>query len=58
MTPLEKLASLPKASTFLKEGVSLEVLKIKAKERTDLQAAAAMQKARRQLFAQFSKKAA
>lgn len=58
MTPLEKLPSLPRASSFLKEGLSLEALQAKAQEQTDLQAAAAMQKTRQKLFARFGKKVA
>jgi len=50
MTPLEKLASLPKASTYLREGITLDALYQQANEMTDLQAAKALNKANSDLF--------
>lgn len=50
MTPLEKLASLPDAESFLKPGVSLEQLQTEAKRLTDNAAACQLNEARRRLF--------
>jgi len=50
MTPLEKLASLPQASTYLREGITLETLFQHANKMTDLQAANALNKANSTLF--------
>ena len=57
MTPLEKLASLPPNARGLRPAVSLEQLQIQARARTDLQAADALNDARRALFASFRKRA-
>ena len=40
-TPLEKLASLPKALRNLKPGVTLKALQVQARQQSDLQAAQA-----------------
>ncbi len=51
MTPLDKLLSLPAATTFLREGLSREILIQRACALTDLQAAEQLCKARSKLFA-------
>lgn len=50
MTPLEKLASLPKAASFLRLGVSLDQLQTQAKRLTDNEAARQLNEARQRLF--------
>ena len=50
MTPLDKLASLPTAQTFLREGVTLEELHLLARALTDVQAAEELNEARTALF--------
>jgi len=50
MTPLDKLASLPEAVTFLREGVTLEDLHALATALTDVQAAEELNEARSALF--------
>ena len=50
MTPLEKLASLPEAASFLRLGVSLDQLQTEAKRLTDNEAARQLNEARRRLF--------
>jgi transposase InsO family protein len=50
MTPLDKLASLPDAAAFLREGVTLEELHQLARALTDVQAAQEVTEARAALF--------
>lgn len=50
MTPLDKLASLPKAASFMREGVTLEHLRALATALTDAQAAEELNEARLALF--------
>jgi transposase InsO family protein len=50
MTPLDKLASLPEAGQYLREGVTLEGLHQLARALTDLQAAQELSEARQALF--------
>lgn len=50
MTPLEKLASLPKVERFQKPGVTLDALREKARAMSDNAAAERLDKARSQLF--------
>jgi hypothetical protein len=50
MTPLDKLASLPQAKTFLRIGVTLEELHALARALTDVQAAEELNDARSALF--------
>jgi transposase InsO family protein len=50
MTPLEKLASLPRAASFLRPGVTLDQLQTEAKRLTDNEAARQLNEARRRLF--------
>jgi transposase InsO family protein len=50
MTPLDKLASLPEAATFMREGVTLEDLHALARALTDVQAAEELNEARLALF--------
>jgi transposase InsO family protein len=50
MTPLDKLASLPLAKTYLREGVTLEELHLLARALTDVQAAEELNEARNALF--------
>ena len=50
MTPLDKLASLPEAHKFLREGVTLEHLHQLARALTDVQAAQELNEARAALF--------
>ncbi len=50
MTPLEKLASLPEAASFLRLGLTLDQLQTEAKQLTDNEAARALNEARRRLF--------
>lgn len=50
MTPLDKLASLPDAHTFLRQHITLDELQQQAKRQTDVQAAQALQLARATLF--------
>lgn len=54
-TPLEAFAALPQASNFLKEGVTMEGLENIAKEKSDNECAALMQKAKLELFKSFRK---
>ena len=55
-TPLNKLASLPDAGSFLRQGVTLEQLQSKAKAQSDLDAAKAMNGARLKLFDLFNRR--
>jgi transposase InsO family protein len=50
MTPLEKLATVPNAASFLREGISLQTLQDQALAKTDLQAATDLNRARDKLF--------
>lgn len=50
MTPLDKLASLPQAHKFLREGLTLEHLQQLARALTDVQAAEELNEARTALF--------
>jgi len=50
MTPLDKLASLPEAAMFMREGVTLEDLHALARALTDVQAAEELNEARSALF--------
>jgi len=50
MTPLDKLASLPEAATFLRDGVTLEDLQALACALTDVQAAEELNEAHLALF--------
>jgi transposase InsO family protein len=50
MTPLEKLASLPKAEAFLKSGVTLDALQEKGRAMSDNEAATRLNEARTRLF--------
>lgn len=50
MTPLDKLASLPDAAPFLKEGITLDALQELARALTDVQAAEELNAARQALF--------
>lgn len=50
MTPLDKLASLPEAAMFMREGVTLEHLHALARALTDVQAAEELNEARSALF--------
>ena len=50
MTPFEKLRSLPDAEQHLRPGVTLGLLEEQAKAQTDLEAAAALNRARARLF--------
>lgn len=50
MTPLDKLASLPEAATFLREDITLEDLHALARALTDIQAAEELNEARLALF--------
>jgi transposase InsO family protein len=54
MTPLDKLASLPDAHQFLKDGVTLEELQMLACALTDVQAAQELNDARSALFKRVS----
>lgn len=56
MTPLEKLASLPKAESFLKPGVTLDALREKARAMSDNEAAQRLNQARSQLFQSIHKR--
>jgi len=55
-TPLDKLASLPGAEQFLRDGVTLAQLQLQAKAQSDLQAANAMNSARLKLFDLFNRR--
>jgi len=50
MTPLDKLASVPLAETFLREGQSLQELHQLARALTGVQAAQELNEARQALF--------
>ncbi len=50
MTPLDKLASLPEAATFLRQGITLEDLHALATALSDIQAAEELNDARLALF--------
>ena len=50
MTPLDKLASLPEAASFMRAGVTLEHLRALATALTDVQAAEELNEARQALF--------
>lgn len=52
MTPLDKLTSLPKAASFLRDGVTLADLQRQAQLQTDVQAAQSLREARSALFKQ------
>lgn len=54
-TPLEAFVRLPGASNYLKEGVTMEELANIAKEKSDNECAALMQKAKQELFKSFRK---
>ena len=56
MTPLEKLALLPKVEHFLKPGVTLDALREKARAMSDNEAAQRLNKARSQLFQSINKR--
>lgn len=56
MTPLEKLASLPRAENFLKPGVTLDALRERARAVSDNEAAERLNKARSQLFPSINKR--
>ena len=58
MTPLDKLASLPDAATFMREGITLEDLRQRACALTDLQAAEELNEARAALFRRVDKRTA
>ena len=50
MTPLDKLASLPEAQSYLRQGITLEHLYQLARALTDVQAAEELNEARAALF--------
>ena len=50
MTPLDKLASLPLAATFLREGITLDELHATAHALTDVEAGEELHQARAALF--------
>lgn len=50
MTPYEKLKSIPEASEYLKEGVTLKQLDAQAAKMSDNDAALALNNARKKLF--------
>jgi len=54
LTPYEALRGLPGASEFLKEGITFEKLDVVAKKQSDNEFAALMQKAKEELFNNFS----
>lgn len=54
MTPYEKFRSLPDAQQYLKKGITFEALDAIAGKETDLEAARAVQEARRKLFGEIS----
>lgn len=56
MTPLEKLASLPDADSFMKPGVALDALRKEARALSDNEAAARLSEARNQLFLSIQKR--
>ena len=55
MTPYEKLKSLPRSISYLKTGVSFEILDKQMLAKTDLQAAKSMKLAQSELFRQIFK---
>lgn len=55
MTPCEKLCSLPKVGTYLRDGITVASLKEKAVSKNHLAAAEELQEARRKLFASLKK---
>ena len=54
MAPYEKLKSIPKASEYLKEGVTFKHLDAQAAEMSDNDVALALNNARRKLFKDIS----
>ncbi len=54
MTPYEKFKSIPEASQYLNDGVTLEQLNAQAAEMSDNEAASAMNNARKKLFKDIS----
>ena len=58
MTPLEKLASLPKAKSFLRKGVTLKDLQALATALSDMQAGEELNEARAALFKRTAARAA
>ena len=54
MTPYEKLKSIPKASEYLKEGVTFKQLDAQAAKMSDNDAALALNNARKKLFKDIS----
>ena len=55
-TPLDKLASLPRAAAFLRTGVTIAQLQLQAKALSDLEAANALNAARLKLFDLFNRR--
>lgn len=55
-TPLEKLASLPEAQSYLRKGTTLEQLQVQALAQTDLQAVNSMNAAKCKLFELFNRR--
>lgn len=55
-TPLNKLASLAGVDAFLRKGITITQLQAKAREKTDLEAATAMNVARLKLFDLFNRR--
>ena len=55
LTPYEKLKSLPNWQTYLKPGITPELLERKSKELSDNQSALKMQKAKSKLFKNFTR---
>lgn len=55
-TPFEALASHCNAPNFLKEGIAMEKLQTVAKEKSDNECAALMQKAKAELFKKLTEK--
>ena len=53
-TPYEKLKSLPKASKYLKLGITFKQLDVQAAKMSDNDAALALNNARRKLFQSIS----
>lgn len=54
-TPFEALTAHPRASEFLKEGITIEILAKIANEKSDNECAALMQKAKQELFKNLSR---
>ena len=55
LTPFEKFLSLTDVTQYLRDGVTVELLKARAEKESHLKSAKAMQEAKQQLFAKIQR---